>query len=250
MTREPYTRLYLWLRSHRPLVLIATIVISIVCVLISSRLDLEEDILGLLPERDQVVDDYKYTLRKFRQIDRVYIDVGINTTNSDALTQAADELYSHLATNSVYTRVMYRFEVSGQRKIIDFLTGALPNLFTDADAQALTNKLNPAKIREFLTTMRRKLAGPEGMVLKDFVAADPIGMTELLGNKVLPLLTGFGDAQIVDGRITSGDGKHVLLMAELKFTSSNSKASEALVKDLLSTTRDIESHFPGVHLAI
>jgi predicted exporter/1-acyl-sn-glycerol-3-phosphate acyltransferase/ubiquinone/menaquinone biosynthesis C-methylase UbiE len=250
MTRDPYTRLYLWLASHRPLVFIATIAISIICVLISSRLDLEEDILGLLPERDRIVDDYKYTLRKFRQIDRVYIDVGINTSESETLGQAADELYSRLSTNSSFTRIMYRFEVGGQRKVLDFLTGALPNLFTDADANALTNKLDPAKIREYLTTMRRKLAGPEGMVLKDVVAADPIGMTELVINKVLPLQTGFGDAQIVDGRITSSDGKHVLLMAEPKFTSSNSKASEALVKDLLSTARDVESHFPGVHIAI
>jgi len=250
MTRDPYTRLYLWLVSHRPLVLVSTILVSIVCVLISSRLDLEEDILALLPQHDQIVDDYKYTLRKFRQIDRVYIDVGIKESNSETLGQAADELYSRLATNSTFTRVMYRFEMSGQRKVLDFLTGALPNLFTDADADALTNKLAPAKVREYLTTMRRKLAGPEGMVLKDMVAADPILMTELVYNKVLPLQTGFGDAQIVDGRITSGDGKHALLMAEPKFTSSNSKASEALVIDLLGAARDVESHFTGVHVAI
>src|SRR4029077_13674647 len=116
MTREPYTRLYLWLASHRPLVFIATIVISIICVFISTRLDLEEDILGLLPERDRIVDDYKYTLRKFKQIDRVYIDVGINEPNSDVLGQAADEFYSRISTNSSFVRFMYRFEVGGQRK--------------------------------------------------------------------------------------------------------------------------------------
>jgi predicted exporter len=250
MTRDPYTRLYLWLVSHRPLVIVATILVAIVCVLISSRLDLEEDILGLLPQNDQIVDDYKYTLRKFRQIDRVYFDVGIKESNPEVLGEAADELYACISTNSTFTRVMYRLEVSGQRKVLDFLTGALPNLFSEADAIALTNKLDAAKIREYLTTMRRKLAGPEGMVLKDVVAADPIGMTELVINKVLPLQTGFGDAQIVDGRITSGDGNHVLLMAEPSFGSSNSKASEALVADLLSAARDVDKHFPGVHVAI
>jgi predicted exporter/1-acyl-sn-glycerol-3-phosphate acyltransferase/ubiquinone/menaquinone biosynthesis C-methylase UbiE len=250
MTRDPYTRLYLWLVSHRPLVIFVTILVAIVCVLISSRLDLEEDILGLLPQNDKIVDDYKYTLRKFRQIDRVYFDVGIKESNPDALGQAADEFYARVSTNATFTRVMYRLDVSGQRKVLDFLTGALPNLFSDSDAIALTNKLDPAKIREYLTTMRRKLAGPEGMVLKDVVAADPIGMTELVINKVLPLQTGFGDAQIVDGRITSGDGNHVLLMAEPSFGSSNSKASEALVADLLSAARDVEKHFPGVHVAI
>src|SRR5580765_2896745 len=251
MTRDPYTRLYLWLVSHRPLVFIGTILLTIICILISSRLDLEEDILGLLPERDKIVDDYKYTLRKFKQIDRVYIDIGINESNSEVLGQAADEFYSRISTNSSFTRLMYRFDAGGQRKVLDFLTGALPNLFSEADAAALTNKLAPAKIRAYLTDMRRRMAGFESMVLKDMVAADPIWMTELAGNKVLPLQTGFGDAKIDEGgRITSGDGKHVLLMAEPKFTSSNSKASEALVVDFLSAAREIESHFPGVHIAM
>ena len=250
MRREPYTRLYLWLVSHRPLVLVSTIIVSIICVLISSRLDLEEDILGLLPQNDQIVDDYKYTLRKFKQIDRAYFDVGINSSDTDELGLAADEFYGRLATNSTFVRVMYRIDMSGQRKVLDFLTGALPNLFTDSDAQALTSKLDPAEIREYLTTMRRKLAGPEGMVLKEVVAADPIGMIALVGQKVLPLQTGFGDAKIEDGRITSSDGRHVLLMAEPKFPSSNSKDSAMLVSQMLGAARDVESHFPGVHIAI
>jgi predicted exporter/1-acyl-sn-glycerol-3-phosphate acyltransferase/SAM-dependent methyltransferase len=250
MTRDPYTRLYLWLVTHRSLVLVSTILISILCVLISSRLDLEEDILALLPQRDQIVDDYKYTLRKFKQIDRVYFDVGINSSDTDKLGLAADEFYERLATNSTFVRVMYRLDMSGQRKVLDFLTGALPNLFTDTDAQALTNKLDPAEIRQYLTTLRRKLAGPEGMVLKEVVAADPIGMIALVGQKVLPLQTGFGDAKIEDGRITSSDGKHVLLMAEPKFPSSNSKDSAMLVSQMLGAARDVESHFSGVHIAI
>src|SRR2546425_163258 len=74
-----YTRLYLWLASHRRLVLVAMLLITAVSMAVSSRIDLEEDILGILPQRDQTVDDYKYALRKFRQIDRVYLDVGLES---------------------------------------------------------------------------------------------------------------------------------------------------------------------------
>src|SRR5262249_43252676 len=132
---------------------------------ISSRIDLEEDILATLPRRDQIVDEYRYVLRKFRQIDRVYIDVGINADDPDALAAAADTVYASLAGNPAYLRIMYRFEMSGQQKVVGFLTGALPNLFREADARALAPKLEPGAIREFLTAMRFKLAGPEGMVL-------------------------------------------------------------------------------------
>ncbi len=250
MKSDLYTRFHLWAASHRLLVLGVTLVVTIFSLVVSSRIRLEEDVLGILPQHDKIVDDYQYAIRKFRQIDRVYFDVGIDHADSDKLGQAADGLYDGLVTNSAYASITYRIEMQGQDKVVNFLTGALPNLFTDTDAKALAPKLEPAQVREYLTVMRQKLAGMEGMVLKDVVAADPIGMSSLTVAKVLPLQTGFGDAQLVDGRITSGDGCHVLLMAEPKLPSSNSGASEALVKDILRLAAEVEKQFPGVHVAV
>ncbi len=250
MKWDLYTRFHLWAASHRLLVLGVTLLVTIFSLVISSRIRLEEDVLGILPQHDKIVDEYQYAIRKFRQIDRVYFDVGIDHSDSDTLGRAADELYDGLTTNSTYASIMYRIEMQGQDKVVNFLTGALPNLFTDADAKALAPKLEPARVREYLTVMRQKLTGMEGMVLKDVVAADPIGMSSITVAKVLPLQTGFGDAQLVDGRITSGDGFHVLLMAEPKLPSSNSGASEVLVRDMLRLAAEVEKHFPGVHVAI
>ena len=250
MKTDLYTRLYLWLATHRRPVLATTLLVTVISIVISSRIDLDEDILAVLPQGDQIVDEYKYALRKFRQIDRVYFDIGINTADPDTLALAADEVYAGLKTNPAFTRIMYRFEMTGQQKVVGFLTGALPNLFTEADAQVLAPKLEPPAVREFLTVMRRKLGGMEGIVLKDVVAADPVGMSGLVLAKVLPLQTGFGDARIEEGRIVSGDGRHVLLMAEPKLPSSNSGASKTLVDDILCVARAVERRFPGVHVAI
>lgn len=250
MKPDLYTRLYLWLYARRPLALAATLLIVAVCLFLSSRINLEEDIMAMLPRHDQLVDDYRYTLRKFRQIDRVFVDIGSTNADSETLGRAADEFYQRLSTNSAYTRITYRVELTGMRKTLDLLTGSLPDLFTEADVKALEAKLEPAAIKEYLTVMRRKLAGPEGMVLKDLVAADPVGMTGLVANKVLPLQAGFGEAQIEDGRITSSDGQHILMLAEPKFPSSNSKQSESLVRDLMREVQAVEHEFPGVHVAI
>ena len=245
-----YTRLYLWLVAHRRGVLTATVLVMAAAAWFSSRIDLQEDILDMLPRNDQQVDEYRYALGKFRQIDRVYLDIGINTDDPETLGRAADEVFARFSTNQNFGRITYQIESGGQGKVIEFLTGALPNLFTDADAQALEAKLAPGEVQEYLTTMRRKLAGPEGMVLKDVVAADPVGMTELVAAKALPLQTGFGEAQIVEGRITSGDGRHVLMLAEPKFGSSDSRLSVALVRDMMRAVADVEKQFPGVHVAI
>ena len=250
MRLDLYTRLYQWLAAHRGLVLAAMSLLTLAAIAISSRIDLEEDVLAILPQRDPIVDDYQYALRKFRQIDRVYFDVSVKTDDPDTLAQAADELYAGLATNTALARITYRFEFHGQRQVTDFFTRALPNLFTEADAQALVTKLEPARVREYLGVMRRKLSGLEGMVLKDVIAADPVGMSGLVVAKVLPLQTGFGDARIEEGRIVSSDGQHVLLMAEPKLPSSNSSASAGLVTELLRLMRGLEGRFPGVQIAM
>ena len=245
-----YTRLYLWLVAHRRAVLLTAVLIAAGCVAISSRIDLEEDILGILPQRDPIVDDYKYTVRKFHQIDRVYIDVGITNADPETLARVADEFYSGLATNTAFGQITYRIEIGDQRTIINFLTGALPNLFTEADANSLAQKLETNSVHDFLTNSRRKLAGPEGMVLKDVIAADPVGMSALVIAKVIPLQTGFGDAHVEDGRLTSSDGRHVLMMAEPNFPSADSKKSAVLVTEMLRAAREVEKEFPGVHVAI
>lgn len=250
MKFDLYTRLYLWLIARRRSVLIVVALVMVAAGWFSSRIDLEEDILDMLPRNDRQVDDYRYALGKFRQIDRVYLDIGIDRDDPDTLALAADEVFSRFATNESFVRITYRVALNGQGKVIEFLTGALPNLFTAADAAALKSKLEPAEVRQYLTVMRRKLAGPEGMMLKDVVAADPVGFSALVAAKALPLQTGFGDAQIVDGRITSGDGRHVLMLAEPKFASSDSKASAALVREMERAASDVEQQFPGVHVAI
>ena len=48
-----YARLYLWLVAHRRVVLAVVVLIMAACAVVSSRLDLEEDILAILPQRDE-----------------------------------------------------------------------------------------------------------------------------------------------------------------------------------------------------
>ncbi|MCG3147537.1 MAG: Trans-aconitate 2-methyltransferase [Verrucomicrobiae bacterium] len=245
-----YPRIYAWLLKHRPLVFTAVALLTVGGFFLSTRLDLEEDILDMLPRHDQQVDEYRYALGKFRQIDRVYIDVGTATDDPDTLEHAADEVYTRLAANPDFGRITYRVEMTGQAQVLQFLTGAVPNLFTEADAQTLAGKLSPPAVREHLTRMRRRLTGVEGMVLKDVVAADPVGMSDLVIAKVVPLQTGFGESHVQAGRIMSQDGRHVLLTAEPRFPSADSRASASLVQALTQISAEVERQFPGIHVAI
>jgi 1-acyl-sn-glycerol-3-phosphate acyltransferase len=250
MKSELYLRLYLWLVAHRRAVLLMAILIAVACVGVSSRFEMEEDILGILPQGDRIVDEYKYTLKKFHQIDRTYMDVGMTNADAETLGHAADEFYEHLATNTGLAHITYHIELGNQRQVIGLLTGALPNLFTEEDEKQLAEKIQTKSVREFLTVMRRKLAGPEGMILKDVVAADPIGMSALVLPKVLPLQTGLGGAHVEDGRLMSSNGCHILVVAEPKFPSSDAPKSAVVIGDMLRAARAVETNFPGTRVAI
>src|SRR5262249_5955061 len=102
-----YSRLFRWVSTHRLLVLGATLVVHLAGILLSLRIDLDEDVLAILPQRDPIVDDYHYALRKFRQIDRVYFDVSVDTDNPDLLAQAADALDAGLETNGSFAKITY-----------------------------------------------------------------------------------------------------------------------------------------------
>lgn len=250
MKPDLYTRFYLWLVAHRRWVLAVTALVMGLAAWVSSRIDLQEDILDMLPRNDVRVDEYRYAIRKFRQIDRAYLDIGINRDDPDSLGHAADAVFARFSTNENFQRITYQIDGGGPGRSLELLTHSLPNLFTEADARELEKKLQPAEVREYLTVMRRKLAGPEGMVLKEVVAADPVGMSALVVTKALPLQSGFGGEQLVDGRITSADGRHVLMLVEPKFGSSDAKASAALVAEMLRVIAEVEKQFPGVHVAL
>jgi uncharacterized protein len=250
MKSEIYPRLYMWLVAHRRWVLLTALLLAVGSIAISSRISMEEDILGILPQHDPIVNDYKYTLRKFKQIDRAYIDVGVTNANSEKLDRAADEFYDALATNRLFANTTYRIQFGNQREIIGLLTGSLPNLFTPDDEKLLAAKLETNSIHEYLTAMWRKLTGPEGMVLKDVVADDPIGMSALVLPKVMPLQTGFGGAHVEDGRLTSSNGCHVLIVTEPTVSPSDSKRCAVVVGDMLRAAHEVETNFPGTHVAI
>src|SRR5438445_13800135 len=130
MKHDLYTRFYLWLSAHRPLAFSLTAAAVLICLWISSRINLEEDIMAMLPGHDKLVNDYRYTLRKFRQIDRVFIDIGSTNADPEVLGRAADDLYDRLSTTAAYARITYRVELSDMRKTLDLLTGSLSNLCT------------------------------------------------------------------------------------------------------------------------
>jgi 1-acyl-sn-glycerol-3-phosphate acyltransferase len=241
MLESCVTALYLFLHRHRAAALACALAAVALLAALSLRVRLDQDIRLMLPQGDPLVASFYDTLSKFRPMDRLYIDVSAPRPDPAALGDAADALGARLRALEGIRDVTAAIDLDSARAALERLSVAVPGLFSDEDAAALAGKLEPERIRERLAWFKRNLAGPQGAVLKDVVRRDPVGVTDLLLAKLVPLQAGFGGARIEDGRITSADGRHVLLVAEASFPPADAGRSAGLVAEVLRAAREVEA---------
>ncbi len=235
------TRLVLSLGRHRPAALGGAAALFLLSLLLTSRIRLDPDVRMMLPQDDETIASYYETLSKFRPMDRMYVDVGTARPDPRALADAADALHDRLRALPGLRGITYAIDLEGARASFDLLAARIPGLFSEEDARALEARLEPEAIRERLAWFKRNLAGPQGLFLKEVVRRDPVGMTDLLVAKAAPLQAGFGGARVEDGRITSGDGQHVLLLVEAAFPPADSDRSAAFVEGVRRAARETEA---------
>ena len=96
------------------------------------------------------------------------------------------------------------------------------------------------------------MSQPQGLMFKEVAQTDPAGLGDTVSLRLRALQAGTEDARIVAGRITSADGRHVLISATPAFRSSEVKKSAALMDAVLKAARSVESRFPNgsVQIAI
>jgi predicted exporter/2-polyprenyl-3-methyl-5-hydroxy-6-metoxy-1,4-benzoquinol methylase len=88
------------------------------------------------------------------------------------------------------------------------------------------------------------MSQPQGFVFKEVVRNDPAGISDTVSTRLRALQAGVGDARIIEGRITSADGHHVLISATPAFRSSEVRKSAVLMQAVLKAARAVESGFP------
>jgi predicted exporter len=250
---EPFITLHLFLARHRLPLFISVAVLSVAAGLLSTRLEMDEDIMRMLPQRNEAIGRYLHAFRQLRQIDTLVIDVGIAKPNNPILFAAADKVFERLQAQPEMTNISYRLELHDFPGTLRLLHATLPNLLgTEDDYAELAQATEPQAIEDRLEWLKRSLAQPQGFVVKDVASVDPIGLSAPVLKRLKSAQAGFDDATIVEGRIVSSDGCHVLLRALPQFPSSDIERSGLLVDRLLQETAQIEKAFIdyGVHVSI
>jgi predicted exporter/SAM-dependent methyltransferase len=196
---------------------------------------IDTDILASLPRHDPVLADAHRVIRHLPAQDRLIIDVAIRGGDRDALAAGADMIEAGLRESGLFRQVGMQQMEALFPELADHAVGHLPLLFGGPQLEAqVAPLLAPGEVRRILAENLKVVQGLEGIGQAGLIARDPLGLRNLVLSRMSQLLPSRG-AQLYRGKLISRDGEHLLVMAELKGSATDSTYARAippLVDDL------------------
>ena len=192
---------------------------------------IETDILASLPRHDPVLADAHRVIRHLPVQDRLVIDVAGGEggeRSRDDLVVAAEMIETGLRESGLFRQVGMQQMETLFPELVGHVIGHLPLLFDGPQLEAqIAPLLAPAELRRILAENLKVVQGLEGIGQADFIARDPLGLRNLVLARMSQLLPS-RDVQLYRGKLLSRDGAHLLVMAELKGSATDTTYSRAI----------------------
>ncbi|MCP4895589.1 MAG: MMPL family transporter [bacterium] len=170
-------------RRFPRLILAGSILACVIAAVLGSRVQVETDILSLVPENNQIVQDFKTTVERFGSVDTLLVVVRVPAeADMDGVVAFADQFANTLRDWDLVQWVEYRLE--------DPLDAALPlldraTLFHEPEEiDALLERLTPEGLANQAQSIRGQLMAPQSVATKDLLRRDPIGLLPRLLDRV------------------------------------------------------------------
>ena len=222
---------------------IATAVL-VPCVLLGLRLRIESDIGRMLPRGG----DLARIAEVLQQLTaRTVVDIGSETgaVPLDELCAFAVDFAERLARAGVVAVADARVQ-AGALDLVPMLRQHAPVLFDAAALDQAIALLDPATVDVRIGVLRRRLLEPDGAMLRQRAADDPLGITDLALRPLQSLYAGFRDVRLHDGCLVSGDGRHVLVLVTPGFPATDLERGRALAAAVVASAAAVAPAQPEV----
>ena len=204
---------------------------------------IETDILASLPRHDPVLAGAYRVIRHLPVQDRLIVDVEIRGGNRDILVEGADRIEASLGKSGLFRDVGMRQMQALFPELMDDLVGRLPLLFDGPQLEEhVAPLLEPARVRKAVEENLKTLHGLEGIGQAGIIARDPFGLRNPVLTRMAQLLPA-SDAMLYRERLLSKDGAHLLLMAELAGSATDTTYSRAIPPLLQGIAEDLNRRY-------
>jgi len=204
---------------------------------------IETDIVGSLPQNDPVLADARYCLTNLPLQDRVVVDVSLNKPDRDLLLEGVLFIQERLKKSGLFENVGIEQMQEIVPELMTHVINSLPTMFTASDLdEKIKPLLSPSKIRTILSDHLVQLQSLESIGLADFARHDPLGLRNVVMARLSDLAPS-KNASVYRGQLLSSDGTHVLILAELLSSGTDTKVARQIDSLLKQTASDLDSRF-------
>jgi predicted RND superfamily exporter protein len=196
-------------RSYPRVVAIGAALTWIVALLLASRVQVETDILSLVPRNNPVVEGFKKTVERFGSVDTLLVVIHLEQDRAlEDSIDFADRLARNLREWDDIDWVEYRVDRTAEAAVplLDLAT-----LFLEpAQLDEMLAGLDAEGLEETALRLRAQFMAPQSLVTKDLIRLDPVGMLPKILAKVR--FGGVGVRVDPDTGCLVDDGRRFLLM--------------------------------------
>jgi len=223
------------------IVLIVSLIVAALFFWESKNLKIETDILESMPQNDPVLSDARQIIRHLPIQDRLFIDLGQESTDKDKLVKAAVIISGKLSKSGLFTKVGIGDDAKNFPELIALVNNNLPSLLSASDLeQKIQPLLKPDKIREVMAQNRQSLEQLEGIGQSQMMAKDPLGFSALILRQLSALLPA-NKAQFYQGQLISEDGKHALIIARIAGSGTDTATAAKIEKTIENCEQELKA---------
>ncbi|WMI69486.1 1-acyl-sn-glycerol-3-phosphate acyltransferase [Mangrovimonas sp. YM274] len=232
MAKVFYT-LYQTISKRKTIGFIGMLLTVLVLSWLASQIVFEEDITKLIPVEEKDSDVQK-VLQTVNFADKIIVHVSKEPDGEvEDLTEYASEFLNSVSSNfTAYVQdVQGRVKDEQALQTLDFVYENLPLFLDDADYSTIQSKLAKDSINAITKNNYKTLVSPTGIVAKQTILKDPLGISFMGLNKLRQLNIG-DEFTLHNGFLLSKDQNHLLLFITPNFSSSETAQNTLFAEEL------------------
>lgn len=209
-----FISIYNFFDRRKWLLWVFTLCCFLIAGLLASRIKLEEDITRILPQ-DKKIDQLQQFLLNAKFADKLVIMVSQKDTtapgNPDSLVATAQEFTSGLEPLRSNIKAIHAQTDDGMMMgFLQTVQANLPVFLEEKDYKTLDSLTMPERLQQTMQSNYNTLISPAGLVFKQMIQADPVGIS-WLGVKKLERLQVDDQFELYEGYVMSKDHRNLIL---------------------------------------
>ena len=241
-----FFKVYQFLSKNKIASIFVLLLLLIGLTFLVTKIRFEEDISKLIPINSENQDLQK-VLKTVNFTDKIIVTIHRNdAVEAEELTQYAAEFVDSLQLRSSKYIKNIRGKVNDDDllRTMAFVYENLPLFLEKPDYKIIADKLQKDSISAITEANYRTLISPSGIVSKDIILKDPLGLS-FIALKKLRQLGVSDDFFLKDGFLVSKDEKNILLFITPKFSSSETAENSKFAAQLYALQNSLDQKYFG-----